>query len=294
MSALPPDAPAWAWPLRPFGTNSAMDCHDATARRPYPADGNIRLSSDVALTPTARLEAGRPFGVMTHNANSNQVKFGVGRHYYLPTAEDVARVQRLCPDLLDPENPNWLAIGNKLRGNGHVHLAKLTPPELLALLDANETPPVAVPAPPNAAPPSTGAPPPPFASPPPAGGKTSEEGKKVRGRNRIPKAETESRIRDWLTKHAKENPASITRDAVAAGTGLSAGKVSNSDAWKAFRDRRDAEAKPAARNVPLSATMQAAIPADCPRPDELAALIEEQKAEEAEESRRHKRRHSPS
>jgi hypothetical protein len=262
-----------------------MGCHDATARRPYPADGNIRLSSDVTFTSTARLVVGRPFGVTTYQANRNQQKFGVGRRYYLPTADDVARVRRLFPDLPNPENPNWLAISNKLRGNGHADLAKLTPPELLALLDTTETPPVAERARLNAAPSSTSAPP---------NGTQQGEGEANNRAKGIPLAEAEILVRDWLLKYAKDNPAGITRDAVAAGIDVSAGQVSKTAAWKAFRERRDAEAKPGAREVPLTDAMQAVVPGDCETPDELAALIEEQRADEAEENRRHNRRHKPS
>jgi hypothetical protein len=114
----------------------------------------------------------------------------------------------------------------------------------------------------------------------------------------IPRAEAEIRVRQWLAANAKDDPASITRDAVASETGVSKGGVSNTAAWKAFSERRDAEAKPGAREVPLTDCMQAAIPADCESPDEVAALIEEQAKEEAEQERRHEsrreRRHGPS
>jgi hypothetical protein len=48
------------------------------------------------------------------------------------------------------------------------------------------------------------------------------------------------------------------------------------------------------REIPLTEAMQAAIPADCEDPGELAALIEEQQRELAEESRRQRRRHAES
>jgi len=104
-------------------------------------------------------------------------------------------------------------------------------------------------------------------------------------------AEAEARVREWLAKHAKQNPFAVTRDAVAASVGASAGLVSKTSAWKAFRDRRDADRPSTPRTVPLSDGMRAVIPADCDLPDELAALIEEQRAEEAEQNRRHSRRH---
>ena len=115
MSALPPDAPAWAWPLHPFGKNSAFHCRDAIARRPFPVDGNIHLSSDVTFTSTARLHRGRSFGVLIHQANSNQARFGVGRLYYLPTAADVRTepgrglVGRVAGETVFLGSERWLA-----------------------------------------------------------------------------------------------------------------------------------------------------------------------------------------
>src|SRR5262249_2907179 len=123
----------------------------------------------------------------------------------------------------------------------------------------------------------------------------SEGGTPGKSRSKcIPRDEAAILVRDWLEKNAKDDPASITRDAVADGTGVSAGQVSNTPAWKVFRDRRDAERKPPVREVPLSDTMQAVVAADCETPDELAELIEEQKADKAEQERRHKRRHTSS
>jgi hypothetical protein len=111
---------------------------------------------------------------------------------------------------------------------------------------------------------------------------------KAGGRKGVPQAEAEIRVRKWLSENAKENPAGITRDAVAAGTGVSAGSVSNTSAWKAFKERRDAESKPVPREVPLTDKMEVVMSADCARPDERAALMEEQRKEqEADEKRRH-------
>lgn len=111
-------------------------------------------------------------------------------------------------------------------------------------------------------------------------------------RRGIPLDEASMLVRQWLAAKAKDNPATITRDAVAAGTGVSAGQVSNTPAWKAFRERRDSEKKQSAREVSLTDKMQAVIPVDGERPDELAALIEEQGKDEAEQERMH--RHGPS
>jgi hypothetical protein len=141
----------------------------------------------------------------------------------------------------------------------------------------------------------------------------------------IPLDEANVRVRDWLAANAKDDPAGITRDGIADGTGVSKGQVSNTPAWIAFRDRRKAGAKPAAREIPLTTSnqdinaykdfrrenldetlerrghkvspadaMQAVVPSDCEGSDELAALIEEQKKDEAEQGRRHKRRHGRS
>lgn len=124
----------------------------------------------------------------------------------------------------------------------------------------------------------------------------------------VPLAEAEIRVRQWLLKHGKKNPAAITRDAIAAGTGLSAGQVSRTAAWKAFRQRRDTEKTGrTVRATSLTDRMLAVTPAAVQTPDELAslneeqqaaeqlaALIKEQQADEAEQNRRHKRRHAPS
>lgn len=111
---------------------------------------------------------------------------------------------------------------------------------------------------------------------------------------KVTRAEAEQRVRAWLLEHAKDDPFGVTRDAVAKETGVSAGMVSNTNAWKAFQQQRKARTKPGERAIPLSDQMKARIPADCATPDELAELIEEQEREQAEEERRHKRRHKPS
>jgi hypothetical protein len=107
---------------------------------------------------------------------------------------------------------------------------------------------------------------------------------------RISLAEAEVRVRDWLLKHAKDNPATITRDAVADGTGVSGATVSRTSAWKAFRERRDANAQPKPREVSLTRAIQSVVPGVGEMPDELAALVEEQKADEDEQERRYKMR----
>lgn len=127
------------------------------------------------------------------------------------------------------------------------------------------------------------------ASAPPAGTTESKGGKP-----RISSDEAEILVGDWLRANAKDDPARVTRDAVADATGVSKGGVSNTAAWKAFKRRRDAESKPGARDVQMSDKMLAKIPSGCAGPDDVAALVEEQRKDEAENERRHKRRHKPS
>jgi hypothetical protein len=132
-------------------------------------------------------------------------------------------------------------------------------------------------------------------APQPIETRASERGTQPPTRNRrIKKAEAEILVGDWLTKNAtKENAASVTREALHDGTGVSTGQISNTGAWKAFCKRRDEEAKRGLREVPLSDKMQATIPADCPDPAALAALMEEDENErkQNERPRRQKRRH---
>lgn len=128
----------------------------------------------------------------------------------------------------------------------------------------------------------------------PAETRESEGTPTKRRRKRVTKDEAEILVCGWLEENAtKENFASITREAVHNGTCVSTGQISNTAAWKAFCKRRDEEAKPGPREVPLSDKLQATLPADCPDPAALADLMDEQEKErkEDEKPRRHKRRH---
>ena len=116
----------------------------------------------------------------------------------------------------------------------------------------------------------------------------------------IPADEAEILVREWLTANAKADPAGVTRDAIASGTGVSAVAVSNTASWKAFRRRRNADSATAAREVPLTDAMLVNIPAEKDT-DELNALIEQQAEDDASDGRRtikgggrHERRHGPS
>ena len=111
-------------------------------------------------------------------------------------------------------------------------------------------------------------------------------------RRRVSKAEAEVLVCDWLAGNAKGVPESITRDAVAAGTGVSAGLVSRTAAWRAFAaERRRRRGK----EVALTDKMLAIVPAKSRTPEqeaELAELVRQQQAEEVEQIVRHKRRHA--
>jgi hypothetical protein len=110
-------------------------------------------------------------------------------------------------------------------------------------------------------------------------------------RRRISKAEAEVLVRDWLAENAKGAPDAVTRDAVAAGTGVSAGLVSRTAAWRAFAaERRRRRGK----EVALTDKMLAIVPAKARTPEqeaELAELVRQQQAEEVEQIVRHSRRH---
>ncbi len=121
-----------------------------------------------------------------------------------------------------------------------------------------------------------------------ASGAERDEGE-LPTKKRIPSEEAEILVRDWLLENAKKNPTAITRDAVAACTGVSAGAVSNTAAWKAFRDRRDAEAKPANRETSLTTAMLAVVSSDCPTPAQLAEINEIFRAGEKEEAEQERR-----
>jgi hypothetical protein len=127
---------------------------------------------------------------------------------------------------------------------------------------------------------------PPSTSAPPASEQQAEgETPKADRSKRIPLAEAEVRVREWLKKYAKRNPAAITRDMVAVGADVSTASVSRTAAWQAFRQKRDAKAKPRVREVPLTRGMLSVLKGDDGRDAELAALIEEQRADMAEETR---------
>jgi len=84
----------------------------------------------------------------------------------------------------------------------------------------------------------------------------------------------------------------VTRDAVAAGVGVSAGLVSRTAAWQAFAAERKRRHK---KEIALSGKMLAVISSSVRTPQqeaELAELIRQQQADEAEQIVRYKRRHA--
>ena len=162
---------------------------------------------------------------------------------------------------------------------------KLFPPCMSPSIGLSSSPP-AMPSGSTQTPPTN----PPPADEPPHADQSKPKGKKAKG---VPLAEANIKVRDWLQENATNDPASITRDAVADGTRVSKGGVSKTSAWKTFRELRDAEVTPRVRKVRLTDTMQASVPANSVRCDELAATIKEQQQELADEARSHKRRGRP-
>ena len=67
-------------------------------------------------------------------------------------------------------------------------------------------------------------------------------------------------VREYLKEHAPKNPTGIRRDEIAKAIGASAGAVSESPAWKAYSLRRDADARAAVREIPLTGAMLAVVP----------------------------------
>jgi hypothetical protein len=103
-------------------------------------------------------------------------------------------------------------------------------------------------------------------------------------------------VRDYLLQH-KDNHNDITRDSIANAVGCSAGAVSNSNAWKAFRDRRDRSKRPSSRTVPLTDDMIVNISDDITtdiedvdiRSEELRILIAEQNKDRSDDDASYKK-----
>lgn len=120
------------------------------------------------------------------------------------------------------------------------------------------------------------------------------EGDKGTGGEQVPHMEAEVRVQDYLKKTAAADLAKVTRDAIAAATGVSTGGVSMTAAWRVFIDQRKATKTPSVKTVPLTGAMLAVIPDKTETPTELDELIQEQAKDAAEDRRRHARRHTPS
>lgn len=145
-------------------------------------------------------------------------------------------------------------------------------------------------------------------------------------RPQVPLEEAQVRVADWFAAHRANRRGRITRDRIAAETGVSAGGVNNTGAWQEYAARREQETPAAPRTVPLSDEMLAAVPdersvdafaeltAGEPDPDDpnnpnndeaerrrrvaareaeriqkIAALEAEQEAERRREERQHKK-----
>lgn len=111
---------------------------------------------------------------------------------------------------------------------------------------------------------------------------------------RIPKDEANILVREYL-EHSIADPFSITREMVAAATGVSTGGVSNTNAWKAFDEERK-RLKPArSREVQVNdMNMFANIPNNTVSSVELEQLIKEQEDDTENDKRNQNRRHRSS
>ncbi len=88
-------------------------------------------------------------------------------------------------------------------------------------------------------------------------------------KRRIPAAEANVLVREYLAAHARANPDAMTVRGIAKVIGASEGGVSESDAWRTFSEARQKLRPGSVRTVRLTDTMLSAIPDR----DELARLI---------------------
>lgn len=122
----------WVWKFQPFSARSEMYCHDARAKTPLDTGRNLKSPRDFEWNSERRPAAGEAFGVIIHDANRNQVRFGVGYKYYVPAEDDLAIVDELYPDG-DSSNPNWTRIETELvvAGQSSRDLRSKTAPVLI-------------------------------------------------------------------------------------------------------------------------------------------------------------------
>lgn len=86
----------------------------------------------------------------------------------------------------------------------------------------------------------------------------STEDKETKKRD-IPKAEAEILVRDWLFKHAKEDPWKINVRRIEKDTRVSTGQISKLSCWQAFRIERDELRNSEPRTVILNEMMIAEV-----------------------------------
>ena len=113
-------------------------------------------------------------------------------------------------------------------------------------------------------------------------------------KGRRSQAETDVLVSDYLRRHARNDPESITIDAILAAIGSSRGAIAKSTFWKTFHAARLSEKEPKKpRTIPLSSSMLATMPdrnAADPAKAELDLLMKEQKEEQDRDERRQRRR----
>lgn len=100
---------SWVWKHLPLMCRARGGHHDATAKVPITSGRNLQYPSEFRLHSSNPPTQGQVFGIIIHDANRNQLQFGVGHQYYVPTADDLAIVQELYPGI-EPGNPSWTQI----------------------------------------------------------------------------------------------------------------------------------------------------------------------------------------
>jgi hypothetical protein len=111
-------------------------------------------------------------------------------------------------------------------------------------------------------------------------------------RRRIPAAETNTLVADYLTKHAKPDPEAVTIRGIARATGCATGAVGGCTAWLAFAAARRKLRTPKPRTVQLTDGLLATTAAFAAAREEMAALAEEQDRDRRADLRRPNQRRS--
>lgn len=132
----PPLSQLWDYrPLEEGSWGNILGFNDGTS------DGyTIEMRRWIEVSPRSRLMNKPPICRPARAPLPPGFKNGGTRRCYIPSPTDVDIVRRHFPTIRDPRNPNWFAVAAKLQAKGHrrVDLERLSPPELLALLDTTD------------------------------------------------------------------------------------------------------------------------------------------------------------